>query len=149
MDNKTEAAIEHASKSVYRDPDKLYRLSKRYSRIMKEYLEPEESIAFGARQSRLVSLSPSILLATNRKLVFLKPSFWRLYLGHVIFKDSDIHFIPYRTIMSISLARGMYMSSISIKTLGGGTISVGGLKINEAKQLLGFVEDIVEHIPGA
>jgi G:T-mismatch repair DNA endonuclease (very short patch repair protein) len=144
MDIKTDAAVERAVKRVYHDSGNAYRLGKKYSRIMKEYLEPGEIVVLGARQSRLVSLSPSILLATNRKLVFLNPSFWRLHTGHVVFRVSNGQFIPYHTIISVSLARGRYLSSMDIKTLGGGTINVNGLKINEAKLLLSFIEDVIE-----
>ena len=146
MDGKTEAAVEHAMKSVYHDPDSKYRLGKKYSRIIKEYLEPNEWIAIGARQSRLVSLSPSILLATNKKIILGNPSFWRLYTGHVVFSASTIQFIPYSIIMGISFTRGRYLSTINIKTLGRGTIKIGSLKTEEAKLLLSFIEDVVEHI---
>ena len=148
MDTKTEDAVESAVKT-YQGLSNAYRLSKGYSRLIKEYLEPEEWIALGARQSRLVSLSPSMLLATNKKLMFCSPSFWRLYTGHVIFGVSKIQFIPYNTIISISFTRGRYLSSINIKTLGDGTIGVNGLKIKEAKLLLNFMENVVERISGS
>lgn len=148
MDTKTEAAVEHAVKRAYQDSGNAYKLSKKYSHIIKEYLEPEERILLGARQSRLASLSPSILLATNKKLMFLNPSFWRLHTGHVIFKVSNIQFIPYPVIMRISFTRGRRLSSIHIKTLGGGTININDLKIKEAKLLLSFIEDVVERTSG-
>jgi hypothetical protein len=148
MDTKTEAVVESAVKRLYPDPSNAYRLGKRYLVILKEYLEPEEWIAIGARQSRLVSLSPSVLLGTNKKLMLCNPSFWRLYTGHVLFKVSNIQFIPYNTIISVSFTRGMYLSSINIKTLAGGTVDVNGLKINEAKLLIRLIEDVIEHISG-
>ncbi len=145
MDTKTEEAIERVEK-VHQDY--AYVLGRKYAHIMREYLEPEEKVVLGARQSHFVSLSPAILLATSKKLVFLKPSFWRLYTGHIIFKVSNIQFISYRTIMDISFTRGRHLASISIKTLNGGTIGVNGLKINDAKLLLSFVEEVVESIEG-
>jgi hypothetical protein len=148
MNIKTEIAIEHAIKRAYQKSSNTYVLGKKYLNIMEEYLEPKERVVLGARQSRLVSLSPSILLATNKKLVFLNPSFWRLHAGRVIFKVSNIQFIPYHTIVDISFTRGRYLSSMSIKMLNGGTIDANSLKIKEAKPLLSFIEDVVEGISG-
>jgi hypothetical protein len=145
---KTESAVERAVKKAEQDPSNAYMLGKKYFRIMKEYLEPGEKVVLGARQSRLASLSPAVLLATNKKLVLLKPSFWRLHTGHILFKVSNIQFIQYHTIMDISFTRGRYLSSISIKMLNGGTVDVHSLKVREAKLLLGFVEDVVERTAG-
>ena len=142
MATKTEQAIERAVRLLPLASVGGYKLGKNYERIMKKYLGPDEKIIIGAKQSYFTSLAPTMMLATNKRLMILRPTFCRLYAGRNIFSTSNISFIQYGTIKSVTFTYGMFLCSINVRAIGIGDCSVEGLRVSDARPLLNFIENV-------
>ncbi len=119
-----------------------YLPGRRYSDILKMVLGPGEHVVLGAVQSRLETLAPGIMIATNKKILVMKPSFWSLYLGHNIMRPSFFTNIHYNKITETTLYNGVLFCSLAIRISGGGEFTFDGVKRHDATRMIGFLERI-------
>ncbi|HUB92326.1 MAG TPA: PH domain-containing protein [Candidatus Saccharimonadales bacterium] len=119
------------------DPERKYR------NIVKVVLAPNEHVVLGARQSYLETISPGIMLITNKRILIIKLSFWGLHFGHNLMRSSLFINLHYNKITETSLLNGRILCSIIIKILGGGERRFDGLRRKEATRLIGFLERII------
>lgn len=120
--------------------------------MAKKIMNPGESIISIHRQSFLASLSPNVIMATDRRIIVINHSFWGLYTGHNIFSTSKINIAPYKNIVSVSMATGKVLSSIHITLLGLGAIEnelgreweLNGLDTQDARDFLNIINQILE-----
>jgi hypothetical protein len=146
MNSKTDQIMEREREFIRGNikPGYEININKKYHKLVKWYLEANETMILVTRQSHLEAITPLIVVATDKKLIILQPSFFGLHLGFNILTASDASFIPYNIIKNITFSHGRYLSSITIKAPGLGEVVVHGLKTNEAKKMLNFLEKIVE-----
>jgi hypothetical protein len=122
-------------------------------RLLKPVLYKDEKSVFEIKQSRMVSLSPARVVATDRRLIVLKPSFWGLHFGHDILSPTSYDIIPYQFVLGVSMTKGMILSSIKMhhsgvyKPDGGGgqAIVVNGIHTKDAATFTNFIEEIIEY----
>lgn len=130
--------------------------SQRCINILKHVLYRDEETVIEARESYLKSISPFRIVATRKRLILVRPSFWALYFGHDIFSPTRYVIIPYKYIIGVSLARGLLYSSIKIHTSGGadpgsvmkgvgGEDEIEGVETQQAALMAGFIEEIIEY----
>jgi hypothetical protein len=98
--------------------NKRYKLSNRYVKMISVLLAPKEYVVLGARQSFPRTLSPGLIVATNKRVLIVKQSFWGLYSGHNIVSPSIFANIHYKKMTEISLKNGRLFCSIVIRVLG-------------------------------
>ncbi|MEM3181192.1 MAG: PH domain-containing protein [Candidatus Micrarchaeaceae archaeon] len=83
----------------------------REKEILSKVMEADEEIIAVGRQNRLSKLiAPSIALSTSKKIIIFK----RDALGI----RTDMHFIPYESIVSFRVVHGFIFSSIKLRLLG-------------------------------
>lgn len=115
---------------------------RKYNKIINIVLGPGEHVIIGARQSYLETLSPGIVLATNKRVLIIKLSFWSLYIGYNLMRPSLFINIHYNRITEISMSNGILHCSLMVRVFGGGDIRFDGLRRREAVRLVGFLERI-------
>ncbi len=145
MASKIDLAIEYALKRVPPDPMPHGSVESRYMEILGSSMEKGERVLITARQSRFEAITPKMIVATNKKIIILTPSFWKLYMGNNVLGPSQTNFIPYTTLRNVNFSRGRLLCSLSMKALGVGELIITGLKFAESKLLLDFLENIVEY----
>lgn len=120
-----------------------YVLEERYARIISALLSPGEYVILGARQNFPFSLAPGIMIATNKRVLIIKRSFWSFYAGHEFTTPSLFVNIHYNKITEISLLNGMLFCTILLKVLGSSAdVEFKTLRKKEATRMVGFLERI-------
>ena len=126
-----------------------------YERRMDQELAPllykEEKVQLFVRQSRLHSLTPDFVIATDRRIIIIKNSFLGLYTGKNILGNTSYNSVPYRQITSVIMSKGMSMRSVIIRLQG--TIDnttknegeINGLWSKDAENLVKSIEHMMEH----
>lgn len=130
--------------------------SKRCYNVLKHILHPNEYTVIEAKQSLWKSLAPGRLVATNQRIIVVKPSFWALWAGRNIFSPTEYESIPYANVINITLYTGMLFSSLYIHLSIGssnGEGDIDGLKTEDAHAMFPFLEKMTEllikqqHVP--
>ncbi|MGC8479856.1 MAG: PH domain-containing protein [Candidatus Micrarchaeia archaeon] len=109
-------AIESKFDSLAGVPKRDHNLD--YKSMLKHVLYKDEKILLEIAQSRLESLSPVLLVATNKRLIIVYPSFWGRVLGFGLLNPNTFAIIPYKYIIGVSISKGKILSSIKIHTSG-------------------------------
>ncbi len=130
----------------------MHKHNKLCQRHVEHVLAKDEEILFELRQSYLQSISPDRIIATNKRLIIVRPSFWGLYMGHDVLNPSELSFVPYRNVISIMMNRGKILASLHIRIHGftdsspemGKEGNVEGVVIDMAVKFTRFIEEIVE-----
>lgn len=138
--SKLEGIIEKENESI--SSKSPYKYDKRYDRFIRAVLGQSEHVILGARQSFPWTLSPGIMIATNKRILILKMSFWNLYSGYNVVDPSSFINIHYNRITETTLLHGRFLCSIILKVFGGGDIRFDKLRRREALRLVGFLERI-------
>ncbi len=142
MPNKLESIIEEEQKRMLME-GKRYVIEPRYFHIVSAILSPGEYVVMGATQRFPHALAPSLLIATNKRVLLIKLSFWTLYTGHNIWSPSNIVNIHYDRIAQISLSSGRFFSTIKMKIVGSETnVELPKLTKKEGRRMVGFLERI-------
>lgn len=123
---------------------------RRCVRLLKHILTKDEETLFETKQSYFHSLSPERMVATSKRLIIVRPSFFGLYLGHDLFEPTDYFIIPYREIASVVVTRGKILATIHMRILGGFSAhcpegEVEGLRIRNAMTIAKMLEEIIEY----
>ena len=125
--------------------------SKRCMREISRVLSPDEETIMEIRQSHFRNISPERIVATNKRLIIVRPSFVGHYFGFDLFHHTDISFVPYKQLISIVMSRGKFLSTIHMRIHGFTDVTairnegeVEGVKTNLATKFTVFLEDIIE-----
>ncbi|MDE1871440.1 MAG: hypothetical protein KGI06_04355 [Candidatus Micrarchaeota archaeon] len=125
--------------------------SERCYNVLRHILYKDEYTVIEAKQSLLKSFAPMRVLATNQRVIVVKPSFWSLWTGHNVFSPTKYESIPYSNIINITLYTGMKFSSLYIHMNTGasnGEGEVDGLKTDDARAIFTFLEKMTEYLRG-
>lgn len=121
-------------------------------RLIKHLLAPDEETLIECRQSYLNNLAPARVIATTRRILVVKPSFWGLYVHHDILAPTEYNIIPYKNLISVIMTKGRILSTIHMRIHGftesTGTTNEGevyGMRTKEAVRLANFLEEIIEY----
>ncbi len=87
-------------------------------RMLKHILYKDEEILLEIKQSYLEALSPAMLVATNKRLIIIYPSFFGLYLGYDLVHPTTYSLMPYKYMIGVSISNGKILSSLKIHTSG-------------------------------
>lgn len=141
-----ESAIEEAVLFLPENFSPRHEHSKRCYNILKHILYKDEYTVIEANQSLLKSFAPIKLVATNHRLIIVKPSFWSLWIGRNILTPTRYESIPYNSIINITLYTGMNFSSLHIhlNTVMMDEGDVDGLKTDDAKAIFVFLEKMTK-----
>ncbi len=142
-----ESAIKEAVLFLPKNFTPRHEHSKRCFRILEHILYPDEYTVIEAKQSLLKSITQTRLVATNQRIISVKPSFWSLWAGRNIFSSTNYESIPYSNVINIALSTGMIFSTLSIHlstNANSGENNVDGLKIDDAKAMFIFLEKMTD-----
>lgn len=89
-----------------------------YKGQLKHVLYKDEKILLEVAQSKIEALSPILLVATNKRLIIIYPSFWGMYFNVDILNPTTYAIMPYKYIIGVSISKGKTLSSIKIHTSG-------------------------------
>jgi hypothetical protein len=144
--SRIEAAIAEAVKVLPKNFFARHEHGKRCYRVLKHILYPSEYTIIEAKQSRLRAASPARIIATNQRIIIVRPSFWALNVGHNIFSPTRYVSIPYSNIINIMLYTGMKLSTLDINLSMSTNIAgeIEGLKTGDARAIFVFLERMTE-----
>ncbi len=133
--------------------------SQQCTNILRQVLHKDERIVLEAKQSHWEGITPSRIVATNKRLIMVRPSFWGLHTGHDLFTPTNYEIIPYQYIQGVTVARGKAFDSIKVHHTGTSgpdqemhTHSgdeFNGIPRIEARAMSEFVEEVIEYGPDA
>ncbi len=144
---KIESAIEEAVQFLPKNFEPRHVHSKRCYRVLKHILYPDEYTIIEAKQSLFKSLSPIRLVATNQRIIVVKPSFGMLWMGRNVFTPTKYESIKYDNVNNITLYTGTIFSSIYVHLNTGseaGEGNIDGLKMDDTRAIFIFLEKTVE-----
>lgn len=128
---------------------------RRCFRLICSLIGPGEETLVECKQSKLQSLSPARIIATTRRIVIVKPSFWGLYLGKDLFSSTEYNIIPYRHLTSVDLSRGRVLTTVQMNMenpdKGSGLVQEGrmeGIDSENAAKLVDFLGAVIERKEG-
>lgn len=114
------------------------------ARLKKYILEPDEELLFFAKQSKLYKLVPNLFVFTDKKIVIGKPSILHVFgIKSLAIRETDL--IKYTEIRDLSLKRGMYLRSVSMK-IAGSEFEIKGMTLENADLILKFLMRILEYL---
>ncbi|HUB92779.1 MAG TPA: hypothetical protein VL945_02360 [Candidatus Saccharimonadales bacterium] len=122
-------------------------------KLIKHIVTPGEETIMECKQSHFHSLSPTRIIATTRRIIVVRPSFWGLYLGHDLASPTEYSIIPYKHLISVIMSKGRLMSTLHMRIHGfTDTTSlmkdegeIYGIRTPEAIKLARFLEEIIEY----
>lgn len=126
--------------------------SERCLREISRVLSHDEETIMEIRQSHFRNITPERIVATNKRLIIVRPSFFGHYFGFDLFHHTDISFVPYKQLISIVMSRGKILSTIHMRIHGFTDVSsalrnegeVEGVRWRLATKFTVFLEDIIE-----
>ncbi len=148
-EHRVDAAIERAIPFLPEGFLPRHEHSARCFGVLKHILYPDEYTIIEAKQSMLKSPAPMRLVATNRRVIMVRPSFWSLWAGRNILFPTKYESMPYENIVNIALYTGIVFSTLSIRlnsVADGGVGDLGGLKKNDARAMFAFLEKMAEFL---
>ena len=119
MELSSEKAVRKAWSALAASGVKQHRHSIRCMNILRHVLFIGEKTLFEARQCYLKSLAPNRIVATEKRLIIVDPSFWGLWTGHDIFDSTHYLIMPYKHIVSVTVSTGLLFATITIHTTAG------------------------------
>lgn len=150
-----ERAMNRAVNSLKSHGIPLHVHSQRCVNILRHVLYKDEETVLEARESYLRSIAPFRIVATKKRLILVRPSFWGLYMGHDITSPTHYAIVPYKYIIGVSLSKGPLFSSIKIHTSGGvdpgisvtasGEDEIHGVDTKQAVMMTSFIEEVIEY----
>lgn len=119
-------------------------------RILRPILYPNEETVLEITQSGIKSLSPRGIVATNQRLIIIKPSYWYLHMGRNLISSTSYETIPYNRIVSITLDDGILLSTLNMRLDAGTVVTKGeeieGLEQDDAKTMFIFLEKVTGYL---
>jgi hypothetical protein len=153
MDSGIDRAINKAWNALASKGVKRHVHGRRCINLLRHVLHADEGTLLESRQSYLVDIAPTRIIATRRRLIIIDPSFWGLYTGHDISDSTHYVIIPYKHIIGVTMSKGLLFASLKIHTIGGeetntlmkGENEIHGMIRGDAVNLASFIEEIVEY----
>jgi hypothetical protein len=145
-----ERAINRAIASLTAKGVRRHQHGRQCMNILRHVLYADEVTILEARQSGFVSLAPTRIVATKKRLIIVDPSFWGLHTGRDISDSTEYTIIPYRYVISVTISKGLFFSSITIHTSSGsdnnakGASEIHGIDHLSALNMATFIEEIIE-----
>lgn len=125
---------------------------------VKEFLEKDEKIMLMLRESLWSDFAPSVVVATNKRIIIVNKSFWGTYANQNIFTPTDYNSVYYNQITSVIIVKGKFFSSLNIRLHGWFEQSVGtqraregqvdGLNKEDALKLYRFIDAMLRDEKG-
>jgi hypothetical protein len=121
----------------------------RCRRLLKHRLLAGEEIVLEAKQSFFNGPAPARLIATNKRVIIIKPSFWNLYFGHNILRSTKYNMIPYNRIVNVINEEGFLLSMVKLRLQGameqeGSIEEINGVRTKVARVITSFLEKVIE-----
>jgi hypothetical protein len=147
-----ENAINRACSSLRKRGIGRHRHGRSCRNLLKHVLHKDEETIIEAKQSLLASINPARIIATRRRLIAIEPSFWGLYLGHDLTSSTRYAVLTYRHILSVTVSRGMLLSSIKLHVEGAvdpsstlkAETEMHGIPTSQAATMATFIEEVIE-----
>lgn len=119
-------------------------------KMMKHIMSDGEEALLECSQSKFHSISPASVIATTRRMIIVRPSFWGLYAGRRILSPTKYNIIPYSRLTSATLSRGKLLSTVSIGIHGFSRpasrisrVEIRGVRNADAEKLHSFLKDML------
>ncbi len=153
MDGQIENAIKIALEKLRSEKGYTPHVhSARCMHLVGDVLEKGEETIMEIKQSLLVARSPDRILATSKRLILVRPSFWKLYTGHTIFGPTEVSFVPYNHLISVIATRGRLLATVHLRIQGYSDESremkkegqITGVRIDDATSFTIFLENVIE-----
>ena len=127
---------------------------RRCMNLLRHMLYSDEETLLEVKQHTVQSISPIRVVATNKRLIVVYPSFWGLWTGYDLISPTTYAILPYKYIIGVSMSRGKMLSSIKVHTSGsvdaGSQVKdnseVQGIKTENAITMTRLLEEIIEYI---
>ncbi len=119
-------------------------------------LEKNEVTLLEIKQSILAGIAPDRVVATDKRIIMVRPSFWKLYAGHTIASPTEVSYVPYHNLISVITTKGRIFATVHMRIHGFADESremkkegqINGVPIAEATRFTRFLEDIIEALAG-
>jgi hypothetical protein len=119
MDTNLERALNSAIANLQQRKDyKPHKHSERCMNVLRDVLGKDEQTILEIKQSLLMGLAPDRIVATNKRLIIVRPSFWKLYTGHNIIGPTEASFVPYHNLISVITSKGRIFATVHIRIHG-------------------------------
>lgn len=153
-DNRIHFGVLRAKATLRKNGIPLHVHGRRCMNLLKHVLYSGEETLLETKQHGVQSISPVRLVATNKRLIVVYPSFWGLWTGYDLVSPTTYAILPYKYIIGVSMSRGKMLSSIKVHTSGsvdaGSQINdngeVHGIKTDGAVTMTRLLEEIIEYI---
>ncbi len=153
-DNRIHFGVLKAKATLQKNGIPIHVHSRRCMNLLKHVLYHNEETLLEAKQHSFQSVSPVRVVATNKRLIVVYPSFWGLWTGYDLVSPTTYAILPYKYIIGVSMSRGKMLSSIKVHTSGsvdsGSQINdngeVHGIKTGSAITMARLLEEIIEYI---
>lgn len=137
--------------TISTDGKRLHKHSPRCLRLIGHILSHDEKTLMEVKQSYLNSVSPDRIIATNKRIIIVRPSFWGLYLGRNVVSPTEFSMVPYKNIISVVVSKGKFLSTVNMRIHGFTDASaairnegvVHGIRTGRAERFMDLIEDIV------
>jgi hypothetical protein len=135
------------------DEYRRYVHGERCLREIRHVLSQDEDTIMEIRQSHLRNITPERIIATNRRLIIVRPSFFGHYFGFDLLRQTDVSFVPYKQLISIVMSHGKFLSTIHMRIHGFTDVSsairnegeVDGVRTSLATKFTIFIEELIEN----
>ncbi len=153
-ERRTHTGVERAKASLTRSGIPCHAHGHRCMNLLKHVLYKDEETLLEAKQHELQSISPIRIVATDKRLIIVYPSFWGLWTGYDLVSPTTYSILPYKYIIGVSMSRGKMLSSLKLHTSSsvdtGSQINdngeVHGIKTESAINMTRLLEEIIEYI---
>ncbi len=120
-------------------------------KALKHIIVEGEETLLECLQSKVHSFSPASILATTKRLIIVKPSFWAVHAGRRIFSPTKYNVIPYKRLARVSISKGTFLSTLSIWVRDPEEqslvrrIEIRGVRTAEAERLTTLLDGMLEN----
>ena len=144
--------MEERLENVQRERADSHVHSDRCKKLFAHMLTDDEWTIMEVRQSYLASISPDRIIATSKRVIIVRPSFWGLWGGHNVISPTELSMVPYKNIISVVMSRGKIFSTIHMRIHGFTDASsamrnegmIEGIRHEDAVKLTNYLEGIIE-----
>ncbi|MDE1851740.1 MAG: PH domain-containing protein [Candidatus Micrarchaeota archaeon] len=133
---------------------KVHQHGVRCLRMLGHILAHDEKTIIEVKQSYLNSISPDRIIATNKRIIIVRPSFWGLYMGKNLMSPTEFSMVPYKNVISVVVSKGKFLSTINMRIHGFTDASaairnegvVSGIRTGEAERFMNFIEEVINNM---
>lgn len=153
MKNEMDRSLEKALERLKAKGDYGHVHSDRCIREICRVLTPDEETIMEIKQSHFRNITPERLIATNKRLIIVRPSFFGHYFGFDLFHHTNISFVPYRQLISVVMSKGKLLSTVHMRIHGYMDTDsilrkegeIEGVRTEIATKFTMFIDDVIEN----